>query len=804
MSSLNPGNSFVQVLTQPMPGTWRRVLQPQLSETDFPYLYGAWNVSDPADDADALLRANVVAEPNAEVVKLRTLFVPHYPQASFRGSLPGGLAYPALTWTHYATTFGGGSGSFTSAGTYGGIGSVWTFPTSDNPAKTYLHFYDPLDPYSARMLWTDRAQKDTGLPKRDAYVSDATGWQGFRFLYKLQATPFDASGHTWGETRASFSLGIGDPSGTLLWVQVTLTPGKEPEIRQTRATLSQFSGYQRTGSPALHFEAIKAVQIPAGYWQSVAADEPYAEEPLPQKSLRAIEMELVAGKLFLRFDGVDNPAIVPLPLTNNVPPLLCNAAWVHYENFTEFNFHGAPLKYLASGQWESADHQLGFVPTGTPTYRAETGVPLIAGTSVSVDNVDSTTARYTMTLTGSTPEGTIPGTGDAYCAYSPTLRAVTYAYPLITSFLPAPPSVLYPESVTVAHRFDYNRLQITSEASLRFNNNAGGWGAWNQQHGQVALAINAGTSYRAMSRQLTGIGHRTGTVFSTEQGGESKFDLSVSDRSVQLQQPRWALPWFDGWNVYYGMAFLAELGGIAPQDMGFQAFIPPDPYTDIGNPDGVETWFLPVGSAGTALTRFSGVNLWDIMSKIAFTIGFLLYFDAQGILQFKKFQIPSGFKRLFYEQDTFGFDACWQLQVTRSLEDVRNTVSVIGIDAFAPLWSPILAHRQDAASISDPSAANFIGYEQPLVWADSQFANAAFASAAADALFAFLRQPSEIVHLTTWLQPDLYPLDVIGIASDRWGTTGKRYLILEVHHSYFDGALGTTRLLARNAPEGGL
>jgi hypothetical protein len=189
------------------------------------------------------------------------------------------------------------------------------------------------------------------------------------------------------------------------------------------------------------------------------------------------------------------------------------------------------------------------------------------------------------------------------------------------------------------------------------------------------------------------------------------------------------------------------------------------------------------------------------MVRLAYAIGYLLFFDANGMLQFRKFRIPGGVRRTFYESDTGAPNGCWNLMVSRDMEDVRNSVTVVGVDAFGPLWNPIVAHRQDDASIHYPFAPNYIGWEQPLVWSDSQFANLSFASAAADALFAFLRHPGEVVQFTTWLQPDLYPLDVIAIEAPRFGTMWKRYLVVGIEHRVHSGALGETTIVARYIPE---
>ncbi|MCX5657407.1 MAG: hypothetical protein NTZ48_04185, partial [Candidatus Omnitrophica bacterium] len=223
-------------------------------------------------------------------------------------------------------------------------------------------------------------------------------------------------------------------------------------------------------------------------------------------------------------------------------------------------------------------------------------------------------------------------------------------------------------------------------------------------------------------------------------------------------------------------------------------------YEDASSGTGDPAWFLPVGPSGTEITRFSGVKLWDVMQKMAYTIGYLLFFDYDGILHFEKF-LPfnnPGVNSNFFEDDltlnTFGI---WELKMHRTLADVRNQITIIGVSAFAPLWNPINVHIPDMASINDPEVFNHIGYEQPFVWADTQFANIDYATSAANAMLEFMRLPSVFITFRTWLHPEIYPLQIIGVDSWRMEMTGKRFMVLSVNHRVHSGTLGETTIGAR-------
>ncbi|GIV22150.1 MAG: hypothetical protein KatS3mg023_3901 [Armatimonadota bacterium] len=765
----------VQVAAQcallPLPAAFRSVVQPALAGTDFPYIFGVWGQSLPTNPDDSGLQANIVAVPDAECIRLRNVFVPHYPDSSFRSSKESnGTTYPSLTWTH-------GSQTLTYVANRPGVGHVWSYTTTDG--GTYWLYYDLFEPYSGRIAV---AEVSASTPSTNVvrYAHASGAWQGFQWYYRLIASPSSAAS-------IQFLVALGS-SSPYRWVRVSSRIGLEPEIAVTTASLSDVTNHL-AGTGTLRWDVLQRVQVPARAWEHIAADDRYSA--IAPANLHQVQFEVLSQRLFVNWEGVQKPLVIPLDGEDVI-----SIALIAYSNFTDVVWHGAPTKYVTSGVWESADHALGFLPQTLPSlFVHDAGSP--AGTSVTTELVDPTTARYRLQLNGSTSEGTVNGV--AYCAKTPIVRAVSYRYASMESGYAAPPQFLMPEAITIQHVFDYNTLTIQSNARLVFPNMDGEWATFNSETGQWGINIHLETNWHGNWRQFAGIAHRAGEI--TGESGVSKFIMHCVDRSVQLQNPRWNLPWMDGWNIYYAMAFLAQLGGVSLQDMAFAPFVPPDPYSDWGDPERPGAWFLPVGHAGTPLTRFSGQELWSIMVKLAYAIGYMLFFDANGVLQFRKFRIPVGVRRTFYESDMTGPDGCWNLSVYRSMEDVRNAVTVVGVDAFGPLWNPIVSHRQDDWSIHYPFAYNFVGWEQPLVWADSLFASPQFASDAADALIAFLRHPSEVVTFTTWLQPDLYPLDVIAIQAPRFGTMWKRYLVVGVQHRVHDVSLGESIITARYIPE---
>lgn len=530
-----------------------------------------------------------------------------------------------------------------------------------------------------------------------------------------------------------------------------------------------------------------------------------------------IDFEVMSGKLIISIPAYSSvPIIVPLDNTNNTSTTgrtltseqALHAVWVnstattYTQNSTSWlDYLRLTLwirKYKTPGVWESADHQLGFAPLNNPSFTYDYGGALPASTSVAATLIEPVTAKYQLTLSGTT---TNTLDGQTYCDFTPTVRAVNFSYAMLSRQYWGIPTIIQPEQLSIKHNFDYNSLQIHSNASLTFNNNRGQFSSFFNNAGQNAVDIGIESSHIMPGIQMqafSGIGNRVSSMRGAH--GSSMFTMECFDRSCQLENPRWALPWMDGWNEFYAQYYLSQLGGIHPDQMGYAAYIPADPFNvDLGDEYGNPAWYLPVGTAGTALTRFSGVNLWEIKSRLAFAAGKMLYFDAYGREQYRKFLGPATFvKRTFFEDDSSGYPlGCHTLSLHRSLEDVRNQVTVVGVDAFGPLWNPIVSHYSDDASINDPNAFNHIGYSQPIVWADSMFANSAFAEAAAQRLISFLRLPTLHVHFTTWLNPDIYPLDTIGVDAPRFGIAGLRFMVVSVSHHLDEGSFGSTSITAR-------
>lgn len=765
---------------------WSRVDQPHYVGTDFPYLTGAWNQIETDPDVTPDRRCEIVVNNAAECIHLRPKLVLHNHGTNDN--------YPHLHWYKTdATNF---------------LGNITTLAV-ESPV---LDVYDNL---KGAMIQFSSNDRNTG-----AYcIQDA---QGFYIFFSLFNNAILHDGlKNYG---VDIYIAIGSPGtvGTVdnyvTWYRFNFGMNQDCVISYSASTekldnLRKHGWYYLTNPLDKFWRHITSIKYGNSVWDSkVKTYDKYTNfNGTTVFNYKCLDVQIFGGKLIVSLDGQDSPFVIPL--SNSGAPLGnastssardytgCNyIGGIYIENLSDAQmmFHAHPYKFVTSGIWESADHQLGFAPLNNPSFTIDGAQAFPTNTAVSATLVDPITAKYQLSLT-STKTGT--WMNEDYADFTPTVRAVNFSYARIARQYYGAATILQPESLNVQHNFDYNSLQIHSNASMTFNNNRGQFSSFFNNAGQNAVDITLQSSHIMPGIQMqafSGIGNRVSSMRGAH--GSSMFTMEAFDRSVQLENPRWALPWMDGWNEFSVQYYLSQLGGIHPDQMGYAPYIPPDQFNvDLGDEFGNPAWYLPVGAAGTALTRFSGINLWDIKSRIAFAAGKMLYFDAYGVEQYRKFLGPATFvKRTFFEDDSSGYPlGCHSLSIHRSLEDVRNQVTVVGIDAFGPLWNPIVSHYSDDASINDPYAFNHIGYPQPIVWADSMFANTQFAEAAAQRLIAYLRMPTLHVQFSTWLNPDIYPLDTIGVDAPRFGIAGLRFMVVSVSHHLDEGSFGSTSITAR-------
>ena len=177
------------------------------------------------------------------------------------------------------------------------------------------------------------------------------------------------------------------------------------------------------------------------------------------------------------------------------------------------------------------------------------------------------------------------------------------------------------------------------------------------------------------------------------------------------------------------------------------------------------------------------------MQKLQRYVGYLLYFDANGYLRFYEYvpDNPGPFKKQFtlagsFNGDRPNLDEMFAVARTRDLRGVRNDMTVIGIDPET--WKPIVARAADSDSIYNIYAQNYLGYRSAMVWADNMFVSEDYAQQAVDSIFPLVRLPQDTMTLQGWLQPDLFPLDVIGAAEPYAAPELKPYWVTSINNRF--------------------
>lgn len=581
------------------------------------------------------------------------------------------------------------------------------------------------------------------------------------------------------------------------------------------------------------FQIIKKVDYSGGYDAGVKGSYSTGQE------YQFFDIMLVGGKMYIGLGGEVVKMVIPDARYAVDGTPIATIVWAEFQSYwsqtCSFSIH--PTKFVAEATALSTQFVIGFESNSDPTYdvipapgwednvrEVNVTYTVLSDPASGYDTLLGPTVYYQLTYS-QVPTGTWKGLNYTDCPVG--VRAVQFYWPRGPIIQDSFTNIdLLAESYTVTQSFDLNSLTIASTAELHFNNWDGAMGAYSQNNGQNATQIKIGKYVYpdgdtdlippgfGQNNQVvfTGIGHSAGEV---DVSGNA-FKYHCIDRRAQLYSPRWALPWMDGWNSLYAIAYLAQQGGVMLEQIYFRDYVPDDPYEDWGDPSneafGLGAYFLPVGYFSTQLTRFSGQSLWQMMSAIAQSIGYLLYFDINGELHFEKFLLPFLLEfgialpamRNFYESDAQsleygdggdgsenGLTGCWNIGWTKDMSTVRNKVIIVGINAFQPAWQPIVVAETDTDSIDTATALNFLGYNNPYVNIGNQFADPAFAQLACNEILGIFRVPEAKASITTWFQPDIYPLSVINIYSARIGTIGpyaqygsERFLVTDVSHSF--------------------
>jgi len=534
-------------------------------------------------------------------------------------------------------------------------------------------------------------------------------------------------------------------------------------------------------------------------WKAGALGNNLDDAPL---EMNVIEFRLIAGRMAIRIGCQDQASYFEEARCDALgnPLWQINSITIRARGFKALACSAHPMKWRSAVEWTSAESPIGFSSNSFGVPFADPAGPVPEGCDFYVDLDRSYLAGpmvyYTASLV-SAVSGTYRDVD--YSDWTGAVRAVEWVYYGETSYNPEAGHIVQPEWIEIEHTFVPDSLEVVASARLGFNNSKkqllpfgyfGTWGQWLRDHGQVGLEIwgrrtVAEGIYGPLELQFTGYGNTQGSAGG--QAGVNGAVIACQGRRRQLKSPRWALPWMDGWNVFYAVAFLAQLGGVPISNMRFASLVPSVPFgegSDLGDGHGNPAYYLPVGDAGSALSRPTSSDLWDLMVRIAASIGYMLFFDAAGYLVFDKFLPPRGIKRYFYESDVEagGPQGCWSIESLKDMDEVRSDAILIGVDAFSPRWDPIVVKFTDQGVVDDERAFNHLGYPNPAAWIDSLFAESGFAWDAGLAMFSALRMPGYGVTFTTWYQPDIFPLDGVMVQSDKAGCSGVRMMVVQVQH----------------------
>lgn len=520
---------------------------------------------------------------------------------------------------------------------------------------------------------------------------------------------------------------------------------------RTSSGLPQSLGQEQTGQQHDNF---------AGY------------KPVARVDQTSATLQLLGGMLQVWIHGQVRPLVVRTNATT--------FQWARVKGsggrYAYFSIH--PICFYANAYMVSNERNVGFVPSNsTPVSYLVVTDPLITGVTVSTIWSMGTEFRYQVTWNNPSAYSYQPSPDESPIPFSYTtdiVRSVSYRIAPIFIRRADMDRQILPQQANISITFDPQNLTIYSRATLVFPNRHGEWrDGWRDSGGgkgnramRIDLGWRTGTGAWVMNRRFTGIG---GIDKNYHRGvpPDSTVTLTCDDLSViPRENPMMNAPHMDGWCHLYAMRYLAWSAGIVDDQLDFEYCN--DPFCTIAS-----HYHLPMGEGNRPLVYFPpGTTHWAAMQRIRKLVGYAMYFDAYGKMRYYPWSrtSPGPYLRTYYEGNDFRFDSsgipCQTIQdmtYNTSTEPVRTGVTVVGIDAYGPLWQPIVAHRENEDAIYDPYYAGYKGFRSPFGWADSMFANQTYADDAADTAFSVLSRPYETVGLEMLSQVDIFPLNVLGI-----------------------------------------
>ena len=523
-----------------------------------------------------------------------------------------------------------------------------------------------------------------------------------------------------------------------------------------------------------------------------------ADQPL------VVEFRLIAGYLSVRLGDGQNPVVVKVESSATKFSQARFAA----KKVLSAQIYGRPVYWPTTATFTSSPQDVAFSVTEEPepvltTFGPEGTITVPPSSSMLGPKVSYQANWLAATL------GTYKGRN--YAKEPTALHAVALKYQGRESHTPKPYTNVMPKATIVEHQFNPETLQIVSSATCEFpaykhdllpDGSQGFWGEWSIETGQRAIEIWVNRTLYSGEvglPELRFTGYFGTRRTARQSGADGAWRIQCRGREIQALSPKYNIPVLRGWNVFFAARHLANLAGFVDDDLAFLASVPPDMFSESLDEDGNPA--LMLGTRGISSERLSGQSPWAILGRLAQQIGYMLFVDVEGRLHFRKFRIPPGIKRIFYESDreAGGLEGCWSVEVDEDLSPVRSGLTLIGVERTSRAF--IVNRRTDHAVIDDPTAFNHLGYPSDAVWIDPLFSDFDFASDAATKSMQVLRLPTLTVQLTTWLQPDVFPLDTILVSSQKLGIGFTPLLVTGVRDTIPAGGLASTTITAAYVPD---
>ncbi len=356
-----------------------------------------------------------------------------------------------------------------------------------------------------------------------------------------------------------------------------------------------------------------------------------------------------------------------------------------------------------------------------------------------------------------------------------------------------PSEVLRTQSIQILEVFDDISQTAYQSGVVTVNNYDG---AYNGSYGHVACKVDASAVRGgAFDRLFTGWGGSGEGIVFERNDPKHTMTMRLQDRSLSMQPGLNDEQTFDGWYLFGIVRWLAQTGGIHPR---YLQSIPELKYGPAQPGDYVDTdqsglyYALPRGYGINPRYRYPiGMSIWsilqDLVTKLAtidpttgLPLRWYMGFDTYGNFHFEPISFVDKQPVAMYSSRNLDGTGMYMitngLRVTNSIENLRTSLDLMGIDALT--YELLYYHLPMPEYVK-----HAVGFRFPYQERHASYASEEYIKYIAQAAAIQCSLPVQRLNFTVPYTGFVHAGDVIGVSEQKTLGGGGYYKIDEIAHN---------------------